>query len=122
MGTKCCDGGRPPWCEYMEALRSLAEESRGEFCNRPPNVVCWIGWLRGRMPGGEAELGCCAYSPSRAPGEFWKVGGDAAMAMPPLLGDGWLVKKGTDLAHSFVYCAAPRVAPRADRSGDVVAL
>jgi hypothetical protein len=45
------------------------------------------------------------------------------MAMAPLFGEGWLVKNGTDLVHSFVYCAAvPRVAPRADSSGDVVAL
>jgi hypothetical protein len=45
------------------------------------------------------------------------------MAMPPLFGEAWLVKKGTDLVHSVVYCAAvPRVAPRADSSGDAVAL
>jgi hypothetical protein len=45
------------------------------------------------------------------------------MAMPPLFGEAWFVKNGTDLVHSFVYCAAvPRVAPKADNSGDVVAL
>jgi hypothetical protein len=68
-------------------------------------------------------MDCGAYSPSRAPGELWKVGGEPAMAMPPLFGEPWCGKKGTDLVHSFVYCAAvPRVAPRADSSGDVVAL
>jgi hypothetical protein len=59
-------------------------------------------------------MGCCAYSPSRAPGELWRVGGDTAM---PLFGEAWFVKYGTDLVHSFV-----RVAPSADSSGDVVAL
>lgn len=45
------------------------------------------------------------------------------MAIPPVFGEAWLVKKGTDLVHSFVYWAAvPRVAPRADSSGEVVAL
>lgn len=68
-------------------------------------------------------MACCAYSPSRAPGELWKVGGEAAMGMPPLFGEPWPVKNGTDFVHSFVYCAAVfRVAPRADSSGDVVAL
>jgi hypothetical protein len=57
---------------------------------------------------------CCAWSTSRA--------GEAAMATPPLFGEP-VVKNGTDLAHSFVYCAAVvRVAPNADSSGDVVAL
>lgn len=45
------------------------------------------------------------------------MGGELAMAMPPLFGEPWFVKKGTDFVHSFV-----RVAPRADSSGDVVAL
>jgi hypothetical protein len=62
-------------------------------------------------------MACCAYSPSRAPGELCRVGGEPAIVMPPALGEPWVVKKGTDLVHSFV-----RVAPRADRSGDVVAL
>jgi hypothetical protein len=45
------------------------------------------------------------------------------MGTPPLFGEPWPVKNGTDLVHSFVYCAAVlRVAPRADNSGDVVAL
>lgn len=65
----------------------------------------------------------CAYSPSRALGEFWKVGGEPAMAMPPLPGEPEFGKKGTDLAHSLVYCAAGvREAPIADSNGDVVAL
>lgn len=58
-----------------------------------------------------------AYTPSRAPGELCKTGGELAMAMPPVPGEPWLGKKGTDLVHSVV-----RVAPRADSSGDVVAL
>jgi hypothetical protein len=85
--------------------------------------VYWVGWLSGRVPGGEFDMACCAYCPSRAPGELCSVGGEAAIAMPPVFGEACLGKKGTDLAHSFVYCAAaPRVAPRADSSGDVVAL
>lgn len=68
-------------------------------------------------------MACCAYKPSRAPGELWNVGGEAAMAIPPFPGEPWFGKKGMDLVHSFVYCAAgDRVAPRADSSGDVVAL
>jgi hypothetical protein len=62
-------------------------------------------------------MGCWAYSPSRAPGELCSVGGEAAIAMPPLLGEAWFVKNGTELVHSLV-----RVAPRADSNGDVVAL
>ena len=45
------------------------------------------------------------------------MGGELAIVMPPVLGEPWFAKKGTDLVHSFV-----RVAPRADSSGDVVAL
>lgn len=44
------------------------------------------------------------------------------MAMPALLGEAWFAKKGSDLVHSLVYCAAVLVAPRADSRGDVVAL
>jgi hypothetical protein len=45
------------------------------------------------------------------------------MAMPPLPGEPWRGKKGTDLAHSVVYWAAVfRVAPIADSKGEVVAL
>ena len=45
------------------------------------------------------------------------------MDIPPLFGDCWFAKKGSDLVHSFVYCAADLVvAPRADSSGEVVAL
>jgi hypothetical protein len=45
------------------------------------------------------------------------------MAMPPFPGEPELGKKGTDLAHSLVYCAAvDRVAPIADSNGEVVAL
>jgi hypothetical protein len=44
------------------------------------------------------------------------------MGMPPLPGEAWFVKNGRDLVHSFVYCAAVLVAPRAEMSGDVFAL
>jgi hypothetical protein len=45
------------------------------------------------------------------------------MAMPPLPGEAWVPKKGSDLVHSVVYWAvAVLVAPRADSSGEVVAL
>lgn len=45
------------------------------------------------------------------------------MGIPPLFGDCWFAKNGSDLVHSFVYCAADFVvAPRADSSGEVVAL
>lgn len=44
------------------------------------------------------------------------------MAMAPLFGEAWFAKKGSDFVHSFVYCAADFVAPRAERRGDVVAL
>jgi len=45
------------------------------------------------------------------------------MAMPPLPGEPEFGKKGTDLAHSLVYCAAGvREAPIADSNGDVVPL
>lgn len=45
------------------------------------------------------------------------------MAMPPLPGEAWLPKKGSDFVHSVVYCAvAVLVAPKADSRGDVVAL
>jgi hypothetical protein len=81
---------------------------------RPPKLVYCAGWLRGRVPGGEFDMGCWAYRPSRAPGELCRVSGETAM---PLFGDAWFVKYGTDLVHSLV-----RVAPRADSSGDVVAL
>ena len=43
--------------------------------------------------------------------------------MPPLPGEAWLPKKGSDLVHSVVYCAvAVLVAPRAANKGEVVAL
>ena len=67
-------------------------------------------------------MACGAYRPSRAPGEFWKVGGEPAIAMPPPFGEPWFGKKGTDFVHSLVYCAAAvRVAPRADSSGEAAA-
>lgn len=44
------------------------------------------------------------------------------MAMPPSGGDVWLVGNCSDFAHSVVYADAGLVAPRADRSGEVVAL
>ena len=45
------------------------------------------------------------------------------MGMPPLLGEAWFAKNGSDLVQSFVYWAADFVvAPRADSSGEVVAL
>lgn len=44
------------------------------------------------------------------------------MAMFVWPGEPWLVKKGRDLVHSLVYCAALLVAPRAERRGEVVAL
>lgn len=56
------------------------------------------------------------------PGELWKFGGEPLMAMPPLPGDAWFAKKGKDLVHSFVYCAAVLVAPSAESRGEVVAL
>ena len=38
-------------------------------------------------------------------------------------GEAWFAKKGSDFVHSVVYWAAVfRVAPRAERSGEVVAL
>ena len=56
-------------------------------------------------------------------GELWNCGGEPLMDIPPLFGDCWFAKKGSDLVHSFVYCAADLVvAPRADSSGEVVAL
>ena len=71
--------------------------------------------------GGEGDMPGM-YSPSRAPGEFWNVGGEPAMAIPPLPGEAWLPKKGSDFVHSVVYCAAVLVAPIAENSGEVVAL
>lgn len=62
--------------------------------------------------GGEFDIPAGAYRPS----------GEPFIAMPPLPGDAWFAKKGSDFVHSFVYCAAVLVAPRADRRGEVVAL
>lgn len=65
------------------------------------------------------------WTPSRVPGELYsggRGGGDPAIAIP-LFGDCWLMKKGSDFVHSLVYCVAVDfVVPRADKSGDVVAL
>ena len=45
------------------------------------------------------------------------------MIATPLAGEAWFAKKGKDLVHSFVYCAAVVfVVPSADSNGDVVAL
>lgn len=45
------------------------------------------------------------------------------MAIPPLPGEAWVPKKGSDLVHSVVYWAvAVLVAPKASSRGDVVAL
>lgn len=40
------------------------------------------------------------------------------MGMAPLAGEAWLAKKGSDFVHSAVAL----VAPRAESSGEVVAL
>lgn len=52
--------------------------------------------------GGELDMLGWPYR-SRAPGEFWKVGGEPLMGMPPLPGEAWLGKKGSDFVHSLVY-------------------
>jgi hypothetical protein len=45
------------------------------------------------------------------------------MAIPPLPGEAWFPKNGSDLVHSVVYCAvAVLVAPSADKSGEAAAL
>ena len=72
--------------------------------------------------GGELDMATGPYTPSRAPGELWKVGGEGLIAMPPFPGDAWFAKNGKDLVHSFVYWAAVLVAPRAESRGEVVAL
>jgi len=63
------------------------------------------------MPGAGGELDMLC-----------RAGGDGLMAIPPLPGEAWFAKKGRDFVHSFVYCAAVLVAPRAESSGEVVAL
>jgi hypothetical protein len=65
----------------------------------------------------------CPYSASRGEGELGKAGGEALIAMLPFPGEPWSAKNGSDLVHSLVYWfAVVRVAPRADKRGEVVAL
>jgi hypothetical protein len=50
---------------------------------------------------------------------LWKAGGEGEV----VAGTGGEAKKGSDFVHSVVYWAAVfRVAPRAERRGEVVAL
>jgi hypothetical protein len=50
---------------------------------------------------------------------LWKAGGEGEA----VAGTGGEAKKGSDFVHSVVYWAAVfRVAPRAERRGEVVAL
>lgn len=44
------------------------------------------------MPGAVGELDMLC-----------RAGGEGLMAMPPLPGEAWFAKKGSDFVHSFVY-------------------